>query len=509
MATLNKTKTRSRNARMAEEVVQNYHDIAYKMKPIEKLIERTLGAFWSEDTFYAKGSKMASDTVADIKTVLQIDPKFVLQLAAFARNEMYLRTTPQVLLVQAANFDAAKPFIKEYTPKIVKRADELADVIAYQLTEFGKPIPNSLKKGLAAAFANFDEYQLNKYDSNKSTVSLGDVLKLIYRKEGYPVTKALYNYLVNDEVDAEALPKIGALKALLSKDTLDSEAKQLARKSGATWETLLSKFGSNKEVWETAIPNMGYMALLRNLRNFETAGVDLLPVLEKIGDPERVRKSKQLPFRFYSAYKNTSNSLTQRAISRALEASLSNVELPGRTGVIVDLSGSMRSTLSDKSNVQYVEVGALLGAIAAKKAADSIIVGFATTAQVVRVNPDDTIMTNMQKIMSLNIGGSTNAHLGFAEIAKEKLDRIILISDMQCYGGSHGWTSGVADQWKKYVSSNPKSRLYSLDLHGYGTKQVPSETNGAYQINGWTDKVFDFITLAEKKDVMAGQIRKW
>lgn len=515
MATLNKSRSTVRAAKNKSEITVNLHGSpAFKMAATDRLIERTVGAFWSEDAFYSKGSTIAAEIVKDVREVAQTNPKFPLQLAAWARNELYIRTTPQVLLVEAANIEACKPFVREYTPKIVKRADELGEVIAYQLQAHGKPIPNSLKKGLADAFAKFDEYQLNKYDSSKTEVSLGDVLHLIYRREGYPVSKALWNYLVNDEVDAEALPKIGALKEMLKSKTFDDNARDLIAKSSATWETVISHFGSTKEVWESVIPNMGYMALLRNLRNFEQKGVDLNPVIARISDPEQVKRSKQLPFRFYSALVNIEKPVLRTAVSRAFEASVSNVSLPGRTGILVDLSGSMSSRLSDKSNLSYRDVGSIMGAIAVRKADDSEVVGFGSTAERIRLNQDDTMMTNKDRISGTDVGGSTYAGLGMKVLADYgEFDRIILISDMQCYGQSlnylTGYTTTVNEEWKKYSNKYPNARLYSLDLHSYGTKQFPSTDGKVTTITGWSDKVLDFINLSEKRNTMISEISKW
>jgi len=499
--------------------------VAWKLPAKDRLIERVLGAFWSENTFYKSGDKIANEIVKDIKEVAKSDPKFVLQLAAYARNEIYLRTTPQVLLVEAANIEACKPFVREYTPKIVKRADELADVIAYQLSAHGKPIPNSLKKGLAAAFAVFDEYQLNKYDSDKKGVSLGDVLHLIYRREGYPVSKAMRNYLINDVVDEEALPKIAALKQLLAKDTLDLE---LLEKSGATWENIISKFKSSKETWDAIFPKMGYMALLRNLRNFDKSGVDLDPVLAKITDERLIKNSKQLPYRFFSAYKEVDNQKINRAIAQAFEKSISNVVLDGTTAVLVDLSGSMTgANVSAKSKMTNAEVAAVLGAIATKKAANSIVIGFGQTAQVIKLNPDDTMINNIEKIVRTDVGHSTNAGLAFKLLldSKIKVDRIVLISDMQCYdttgrgagsqkdyyGSTFSWytDSFVNTELKEYRAKiNRNVYLYSLDLSAYGTRQTPSTSKNTVLLNGWSDKIIDYMALVEGAN-MAAQISKW
>lgn len=527
MARLNQTKTKASAIALAqEETVNKEGAVAYKLKPQERLIEQVLGSFWQEDLFYQKGTDTTNQILKDIQEVAKVNPKFILQLAAFARNEIYLRTAPQVLLVEAANINACKPYIREYTPKIVKRADELSEVVAYQLAKANgkKGFPNALKVGLARAFKNFDEYQLNKYDSAKLDVSLGDVVKLVHPEfngnEEY--RKALYNYLTKDEV-SEALPKIFALKKLLAQDTLNEESEALIKASSVTWETLISKFGSTTENWSRVWPNMGYMALLRNLRNFEEKGVDLKPILDKLADENQVKKSKQLPFRFFSAYKEVKGQKTERAIAQAFEHSISNAELGGKTAIFIDLSGSMNSALSAKSKVSYKEIAAVLGAIATKKSDESVVIGFGDSAQIIKLNPDDTMMSNVEKIVNTHVGLSTNAWLAFDELGAQEVDRIILFSDMQCYDSKsrddynpgYGWgynganAESISKKWKAYKAKHKNAFLYSFDLNAYGSKQTSSQARDVVLLNGWSDKVIDFINLNEKRNVMVSQIEKW
>lgn len=518
MATLNASKKTVKAQKVALEQTTNYEgEVAYKLSDHQRLIERVLGAFWNEKLFYESGKKISKEIVKDIHAVAKTDPKFILQLANFARNELYLRTTPQVLLVEASTIEECKQYIREYTPKIVKRADELADVVAYYVATRGskKGFPNALKAGLAKAFGNFDEYQLNKYDSNKATVSIGDVVRLVHPFGDLPAekAKALYNYLTKDEINAEQLPKIAAQKALLARDKFDDVALGLIKESGATWENVISKFGSSKETWEAVYPNMGYMALLRNLRNFQEKGVDLAPILDIIKDEKRVKGSKQLPFRFYSAYREVSDQKVQRAIAQAFEHSISNVTLTGSTIIVPDLSGSMGSPLSAKSKVSYADVAAVMSAMAIKKSDESKVVAFASTAQVFNLNPDDTMMTNMEQIAKAgwSLGGGTNPSAAFAEIFKNKLkaDRIIILSDMQCYSTRYGGDH-LTDEWKRYRKElNPNAWLYSIDLSAYGTSQFSSQEHNVITLNGWSDKILDLINLEENKNIMINKVRNY
>ena len=519
MANINPTKHSVLATRITSEITTNEEGApAFVLPAKTRLIERVLGAFWSEDSFYKKGAETAEAIVKDIEEVSRTDPKFILQLAAYARNEVYMRTTPQVLLAEASRLEYCKPYIRQYTPKIVKRPDEICDVLAYLITKYGdkdgknKKIPNQLKWGLADAFQKFDEYQLFKYDSNKSKVSLGGALRLIHRHAGFPVSKAMSDYLEKDLVDEEALPKIAAVKRLLQKDTIDVEAINLIEQSHVTWEVLISKFGSTKDTWSIVAPNMPYMAKLRNLNNFLKNKVDVSEVLEELTDPIRVKNSKQLPFRFYSAYHEVDDQKIRRAIAKALELSVSNVPLEGKTAVAVDLSGSMAATISEKSKVQRRNIGTILGAIAVKKSNESIAIGFGTHALEARLNPDDTILTNMEKIDRLPTDHSTEAWKIFGVIGNRVVDRIIVLSDMQCYGGT-GWFYGGTSLQKAfdtYVKEvNPKAKLYSIDLAAYGTSQFPSFQKNVVLLSGWSDKVLDLINLTENKDAMIGAISKW
>ncbi len=80
---------------------------------------------------------------------------------------------------------------------------------------------------------------------------------------------------------------------------------------------------------------MGYMALLRNLRNFDEAGVsDAVAgrVAERLADPAQVAKSRQLPMRFLSAYRAAPSLRWAWALEQAIAHALANVPRAGRAG---------------------------------------------------------------------------------------------------------------------------------------------------------------------------------
>jgi len=418
------------------------------------------------------------EIIQNIQKMAKTDPEFVLKLAAYARNELYLRSVSTAILGEASLMAETKPFVKQYAPVILKRADELAEVLSYiqyKIGDFGDSVktgslPACIKKGVNKALENFDEYQLAKYNK-KGNVTLIDVLRLCH-----PAHKPLYKKIINDTL---ATPE--------------------------TWETYISANGSTKENWEHIIPKMGYMALLRNLRNFVEKQVAPELYTDIIGDNERVLASKQFPFRFLSAYTELAQiggaTKAMEAVSRGLEFSLGSVpELRGNTFVAADVSGSMGGQLSRGGKMTYRGVASLFAAIVNKKSDNPYLSIFASDFKMVSVPKSTSLLDTANQILGhKDIGYSTNAYLPIQHMIDNKIhvDRMFLFSDMQCYDAYGG--NNVAEQVLLYRKTvNPKVFFYSFDLAGYGEMQIPQGTPNTALIAGFSDKILKFIPMFEE-----------
>ena len=351
-------------------------------------------------------------------------------------------------------------------------------------------LPASLKKGLADSFENFDEYQLNKYKTG-----LKDVLRLTHPKPKDSYRNQLYRYLIYDEV-GEELKQIRALKKLLQKTEFDAEAFELIKASHATWEVAISKFGNKAEVWDAL--DLPFMAGLRNLRNLLESGAykALDAVIENLKDEKAVLKSKQFPFRFYSAYREVSNlpyvsreyqQKVLRALEVALFLSVKNIpRLPGKTAVVVDTSGSMSSCISQYSSVSYVDIASLLGAISHMISDDSLVIAFADTAEKVALDKDGSIFENMKKVKNTKVGYSTYVEEAMELLEKSEFepDRILLFSDMQVY--SQYGSDNARKSISHYLETHNHPKFYSFDLAGYGSSVQPLWKKGVTLFSGWS-----------------------
>jgi len=454
--------------------------LAFRTGPeMELYLSACTGLF--EDKSYGNTKTIQHQRLKEL--VSQCDREFVLKLAAFVRNEMNLRSMPIALLGEVAKLPNPKgdSLVRKFTPAILRRADEPAELLSYlwggsNRTEGkGNKIPMAVRRGICDALENFDEYQLQKWNKSSAGVKLRDVIRVLRPKPSSEERSDLYRRANTGDL---ATPE--------------------------TWETYISANGSTGETWDSIAPSMGVMALIRNLRNFEQKGAAkaLQIAVDKIRDPETVRNSKQLPFRWYTAWCQVTNSLTKDALLEALE--LSVVHLPkwrGPTAIFVDLSGSMSTKLSDKSIVSYNDVASLMGAMACFLTRDDYCVGaFGQSYKTVSLSRRDSIMTNMQKIQKTNVGHSTEAWKCIQHLIDNKIvmDRVVVLSDMQCYNNTWGSSHSLASLWVDYKRNvAPNATLYSIDLSGGDTTQFPTDENSVVQVSGWSDKIFQFIESVE------------
>src|SRR5271166_779791 len=284
------------------------------MTPEQALRRSVLSCLLWEQEFYEDGQSIAGRIAEAAKTV---SPRVLADLAYEARGKFNLRHVPLLLLALLAGRGVKDGLVGDAIAATIQRADELAEFLTIYAKVNGvapgalKPkLSAQVKKGLAAAFTKFDAYQLAKYD-RAGAVRLRDALFLCHAKPKDDEQGALWKQLIAGE--------------LTSPDT---------------WEVALSGGADKKETFERLLRegNLGYLALLRNLRNMTQAGCDDALIREAI----LARKGAQrvLPFRYIAAARACPQ--MEPALDQALVASISAMPaLRGKTAILVDVSGSM------------------------------------------------------------------------------------------------------------------------------------------------------------------------
>ena len=493
-------------------IVKNHEgEKAYAMTPEMELYTAVVTCALSDKFYESKDDRM--NRIADL--IRKVDPVFVAKLAVYTRTQMNLRSIPLFLIVELAKIHNGDSLVKRTIEKTVLRADEIMELLmCYQLCNSEgdgvkklNKLSRQVQEGLKSAFNRFDEYQFAKYNRSNLEVKLKDALFLVHPKANTPEQQAVFDKIVSDSLQTPY-----------------------------TWETELSAFGQKKfgtkeekaealkALWEELIDSnkLGYMALLRNLRNILQAQVSpahIKKVAATISDPVKVENSKQLPFRFLAAYKelmevkSSHTSLILSALEDAAKASVVSLQGFGiDTDVLVaaDVSGSMFSRISPKSSIMHYDIGILLSMLLKSKCASVISGMFGDTWKVLNL-PADNILANTieMKRREGEVGYSTNGYkvIDYLVDNNIKMDKVMMFTDMQMWDNTYHRLS-IEKSWDEYRKKYPEAKLYLFDLAGYGDAPVRIVSDDVILIAGWSDKVFDVLKAIESGEDALAQINK-
>jgi telomerase protein component 1 len=114
--------------------------------------------------------------------IIVSDPEFILKLALYTRQELNIRETANYLLSIAAFKQECRLYLHRYYNKsIVLPSDWISVAEQYQLFMDKKinygALPSSLRKCMMNKFSEFDQYQLAKYNKEKSRMAKNKKLK--------------------------------------------------------------------------------------------------------------------------------------------------------------------------------------------------------------------------------------------------------------------------------------------------------------------------------------------
>ena len=370
------------------------------------------------------------------KLITEVDADFVKKLAIYAREQMYLRSIPLVLAVELARIGKLD---KKTVFRIIQRADEITEILAYyqmanERTETKKlsKLSKAIQKGIKEVFESgkFDEYQYAKYNRD-TEIKLRDALFLTHPKPKDKEQEILFKKIAENTLEIPYTWEV-----------------ELSRLGQQKFESEKDKKKAFKEKWEELIDSgrLGYMAMLRNLRNFLEYGVSdkhIDKVCQRIANPDEVKKSKQLPFRFFSAYRmlteaNISHFRLQDildALENAVIASVENVkgfDLDTKVLIACDVSRSMMTAISKNSVVQYYDIGLLLGQLLQYKCR-RILTGFFGDIWSPVILPKNNILQNTLTLRNREgeVGYSTNGYKVLEWVIERKInaDKIMFFTD--------------------------------------------------------------------------------
>ena len=480
-----------------------------------------------EDTFYETAGRRDDRYTQLIHQAAIEAPEWTVDFLRWLRNDANMRSAS---LVGAAEFAKARldghyhGFSRQAVDAVLQRPDEPGEMLAYWTSRYGRAIPKPVKRGVADAAARmYTERAWLKWDSPARNFRFADVLELthagpdseawwqgdlfrhtINHRHGHTdsIPATLHIVRANRELRADVAN--GHLGALLHQKRMHD--------AGLTWEDVLSLAGPHmdkRELWERLIPNMGYMALLRNLRNFDQAGVsDAVAkiVADRLADPDQVKRCRQFPMAFLSAYRAAPSLRWAWPLEQAIGHSLANVpELPGRTLILVDTSSSMEETFSRDGSLMRWDAAAVFGLALAQRCAAADVVSFSSNQRYVgdppgprtRVftsRPGESLLFSVErwKAGGFFLGGGTDTAGAVRQHLHGSHDRVVILTDEQAADGDVGAMipAGIP--------------LYTWNLAGYEHGHARTGIRNRHVFGGLTDTSFRMIPLLE-----AGQTGTW
>jgi 60 kDa SS-A/Ro ribonucleoprotein len=415
-----------------------------------------------ENQFYEDGIEIAG-RIAEL--VPKVQAERVAALAVEAREQMKLRHAPLLLVREMARHKTHRGLVAETLERVIQRADELCEFVAIYWKDGRVPLSGQVKKGLAAAFPKFDEYQLAKYDRG-GPIKLRDVLFLCHAKPRDEVQAGVWKKLIWGRL---AVPD--------------------------TWEVALSASGAGngatkRDAWTRLLQEnkLGALALLRNLRNLREAGVDEKLVLAAL---EGMNTQRVLPYRFLAAarYAPQWEPVLETAM---LKCVASQQKLTGKTVLLIDVSGSMIAPLSCRSEMLRTDAAYGLAVLLREIGERMAVYSFSDNLVEVPARRGFALRDAIDASQRHN-----GTYLGKAVQQlnqKERYDRLIVITDEQAHDSvpnPGSWSDGQS------ALNSPKSPRPS----GY-VINVASYKNGVgygkwTHIDGWSESVVEYVRMLE------------
>src|SRR5580704_17351391 len=417
---------------------------ARNISPALQLRRSVMACLLWENQFYEDGVEIAR-RVAEL--VPKIDAEKVAALAVEGREQMKLRHAPLLVVREMARHKTHRHLVADTLVRVIERADEIAEFVAIYWKDGRVPLSGQMKKGLAAAFPKFDEYQLAKYDRG-GPIKLRDVLFLCHAKPRDAAQAGVWKKLIWGRL---ATPD--------------------------TWEVALSSGADKREAWQRLLSEnkLGALALLRNLRNMKEAGVneDLVLVALRSMKTQRV-----LPFRFLAAARYAPQ--WEETLEHAMLACVAGQEkLRGKTIVLVDVSGSMTAPLSQRSEMQRTDAAYGLAVLLREIGEKVAVFSFSDTLVEVPARRGFALRDAIDRSQPHN---GTQLGKAVTELnQKHGCDRLIAITDEQAHDTVPG----------------PKSKGYVINVASYNNGVGYGKWT---HIDGWSESVVDYVRTLEQTE---------
>ncbi len=437
-------------------------------------------------TFYEGKGERERRYLALLSSLLLHDPGFVADLAAYSRQALGLRTVGAYLVGalflagsevsrRAGYPSEARALALRAARAVWRRGDEHLQTLGH-LAYLGLPFPKLLRQAVRAHLEALPPHQLLKHrKANPTSLSRAfsqrDALRLLHPRPRDRTQEAVFRFLLG-----KATPE-------------DRSLVEALRGERPTWEGLLSARGNTQEAWREALPHLGALALVRNLRNLMAVGFTLQDLLPHA---ERAQVRDLYPHQLLQAYEETPQvlPLLDRLFYRMVEAR----PPMDRTLVLLDLSGSMAGRPIRQAAPLAVALALRGGAIVPFNHEVHPLLRLGES-------PLETLRGLVHRADGGTYLGRAVDHA--ARMAEEEgFRRLVVLTDEQAH-------DDALLALRRFLEGDPHRQAHVVNLVGY-RPTVASPHPRLYRHAGFSPRLLDSIPLVEGGgEAVRGYLERW
>lgn len=475
----------------------------HQLNAIETLFSKTLGSFFGEKGFYKDRS--AESEYAEVVRLIEEIPddqiEYALKIASLGRYWNMI-SFPLAILTACFNddrFKGRKTVLPQYTDEIVRRAKDINEVLAthFAMHGNGNTLPSQMRKTLRSKLESFDRYKLSTGLDRRSEVKLADAIKVLHPKPKNAEMEKFYRDIIENNVTlGDGKRQVRSVLSDLGKAEGEEQKTQLKDELAKTLHT-----GSLFTIVRNLVPYVE-TGILQDTKN-----VDI--IVNRLIDKQEIARSKMLPFRFYSAFRQLQDRPNilpadtrmrlYNALIKAVDLSIENLTpVEGTNCILVDVSGSMVwGRVSSKSTMSYADIALLLGAIVYKKGYGDFYI-FATGTAKMDMSNQAPIFDIIRHAKGMDVGGGTDLRyaLQLIESAGVSYDNLVILTDSDYQG-----TPFVADrQLDKLLRTGITKRVWVNNLAGNDYTVANMNHPSKHIVTGFNARFIEMMNLYRQVD---------
>jgi 60 kDa SS-A/Ro ribonucleoprotein len=478
---------------------------AYALAPKHRLAQYAATGCLNT-TFYAGADEQLAKV---LELCADIDAEFIARTAVFCRERGYMKDMPALLCAVLSVKDLE--LLNAIFPRVIDNAKMLRNFV--QIVRSGavgrKSLGSAPKRLVREWLDARDPAALFKANVGQDP-SLTDIVKMVHPKPKDAERDALFGYFIGREYAADALPEV-----VRNFEAFKRREPGQERDIPDVPFQMLTALKLGTAEWTAIARRAPWQMTRMNLNTFARHGVFGQPglpelIADRLRDAKAIARARVFPYQLMVAYTMAvANAdipqIVCNALQDAMEIATANVpEFPGKVYVCPDVSGSMQSAVTGYRHgattaVRCIDVAALIAATVLRKNPRAEVIPFESKVVEVRLNPQDSVVTNARKLRKLPAGGTNcSAPLKFLNQRRAQGDLVIYVSDNESwidaphYGRFGGSATQTMMEWASFRRRNPEARMVCIDVQPYGSVQG-KERDDILNVGGFSDQVWDVI----------------